>query len=89
MSFTFNVNICSDQFGPAGTSKTQMSAFIRLPAVVETTGLSKTEVYRRVAAKTFPPQRKLSPRVSVWVKDEVDAWKRRWVTNADLEDILG
>lgn len=44
----------------------------RLPQVKARTGLSRSEIYRRVAAGTFPAPCKLSERASAWVQSEVD-----------------
>lgn len=52
-------------------------SLLRLPAVVERTGLSKTEIYRRIRAGVFPPQLKRGSRTSVWPSDAVDAWIAR------------
>lgn len=46
----------------------------RLPAVRSRTGLSRSEIYRLIAANRFPRQVKLSERSSAWNAAEVDAW---------------
>lgn len=46
--------------------------FLRLPEVIKRTGLSKTEIYRRIAIGQFPKQVKLSRRVVVWPTAEID-----------------
>lgn len=48
--------------------------FLRLGEVRKVTGLSKTELYRRISAGLFPRQHRLSHRVSVWIESEVAAW---------------
>lgn len=48
--------------------------FMRIGEVIRTTGLSRTEVYRRIQRGEFPRQRRVSHRVSVWLKGEVVAW---------------
>lgn len=56
-------------------SNTQTSRrFIKRQAVEEITGLSCSEIYRRIAAGTFPPQVSLGPKSVVWVESEVNAW---------------
>lgn len=47
---------------------------LRLPKVLEKTGLSRTHLYRLVSAKQFPPSKKLSERVAVWNEADIDAW---------------
>lgn len=49
-------------------------ALIRLPSVTAATGLSRSEIYRRVSAGTFPAPTKLGPRASAWPEHEVMAW---------------
>ena len=48
---------------------------LRLPEVRDRTGLSKSEIYRRVAQKRFPAGRRISHRVTVWIESEVVAWQ--------------
>ena len=47
---------------------------LRLPAVREKTGLSRTHIYRLVRQENFPKPFNLSERVSVWNEAEIDAW---------------
>ncbi|MFC7703769.1 helix-turn-helix transcriptional regulator [Plastorhodobacter daqingensis] len=47
---------------------------LRIGEVRHVTGLSKSEIYRRVKAQVFPRPRRLSHRVSVWLKSELDNW---------------
>lgn len=48
--------------------------FIKRQEVENITGFSCTEIYRRVAAGTFPKQIALGPKCVVWVESEVLAW---------------
>lgn len=48
--------------------------FIKRQEVESITGLSCTEIYRRVAANTFPKQINLGPKCVVWIEAEVLAW---------------
>jgi len=48
--------------------------FIKLPEVRALTTLSTSEIYRRIAAGTFPTQVRLSSKSSAWVFDEVVSW---------------
>lgn len=50
------------------------SDLIRLPEVMRMTGLSKTEIYRRMNENRFPKNRKLSPRVAAWRRGDVVDW---------------
>ncbi|HFF6212256.1 MULTISPECIES: AlpA family phage regulatory protein [Stenotrophomonas] len=51
-----------------------MSRLLRLPDVKAITGLSKSSVYGLMAEGRFPPSRKITPRIAVWVAAEVEAW---------------
>jgi prophage regulatory protein len=46
----------------------------RLPAVLSRIGLSRSEVYRRIATGTFPRPIKLGGRAVVWNSVEIDQW---------------
>ena len=48
--------------------------FIKLPRVKEYTSLSTSEIYRRIAAGTFPAQITLGPKSVAWLEAEVLAW---------------
>lgn len=46
----------------------------RLPQVKARTGLSRSEIYRRVSAGDFPAPCKLGERASAWNAAEIDSW---------------
>lgn len=46
----------------------------RLPAVKARTGMSRSKIYRLVAAGDFPRPIKLGERASAWIASEIDAW---------------
>jgi prophage regulatory protein len=46
----------------------------RLPQVRARCGLSRSEIYRRIAAGDFPRPIKLGERASAWAEHEVTAW---------------
>lgn len=50
------------------------SQLVRMPTVVTQTGLSKSEIYRRIGEGTFPRPAKLGYRTAVWSADEVARW---------------
>jgi len=50
---------------------------IRLPAVLDRTGLSRSTVYRMIAEGTFPVQVKLGRHSAGWHESAID----RWVAN--------
>lgn len=47
---------------------------IRLPEVIERTGLSRTSIYRAMASGEFPRAAPLYRRGVAWPAEEVDAW---------------
>lgn len=49
---------------------------MRLPSVKNQTGLSKSEIYRRMNLGTFPKPLKLGERVVAWPAVSIDAWIR-------------
>ena len=48
--------------------------FIRLPEVLEKTGVQKTFIWDGIKKGTFPAQIKIARRVAVWLESEVDQW---------------
>lgn len=60
-----------------------MSKFIKLPAVTECTGLSKSHLYALAQKGEFPKPVKLSERSSAWVKSEVDEWINARIVSRD------
>ena len=52
----------------------QPRRFIKLCEVKTLTTLSTSELYRRIAAGTFPRQVMLGPKSAVWIEAEVMAW---------------
>jgi predicted DNA-binding transcriptional regulator AlpA len=52
-----------------------MCPFLRVKDVSSRTGISIREIWRKAASEAdFPKPRKLSPRRTVWLEDEVAAW---------------
>jgi prophage regulatory protein len=49
---------------------------IRLPTVLHKTGLSRSTVYRKMEAGTFPRNLRLSLRCAGWREAEVNDWLR-------------
>lgn len=50
---------------------------LRLPKVLEYTGLSKTQAYRLISAGDFPAPKKLSEGVSAWSLEEIESWLQK------------
>jgi prophage regulatory protein len=55
---------------------------LRLPQVKESTGLSKSSIYARIAEGTFPKQIPLGPRLVVWVESDIQNWITEQVSAA-------
>ena len=47
---------------------------LRIKAVRERTGLSAATIYRREAAGTFPPKRRMGPKMVGWYESDVGEW---------------
>jgi prophage regulatory protein len=50
------------------------TGFMRQPQVLMFVPISKSTLWRRVQAKTFPAPLKLSPRVTVWRTEDIRGW---------------
>ena len=53
---------------------TTTTSLLRLPVVRARTGLSRSSIYARVAAGTFPRPVAIGPRAVAWPSDAIDAW---------------
>lgn len=51
-----------------------MNAILRLSAVKNRTGLSRSSIYLRMHQGTFPRQISLGGRAIGWIEDEIEAW---------------
>ena len=58
----------------ATTNQTTAPRFLRLPEVLQITGMSKTFIYDRINDGTFPRQIQLGSRTVVWNEQEVTKW---------------
>lgn len=54
----------------------QQRQILKQPKVSNLTGLTKSTIYRLIAEKKFPKQRKLSEggRATGWFSDEIQSW---------------
>lgn len=48
--------------------------FLRKPEVLSRTGISRSHLYWLMTRGRFPASIPLSPRVTVWLESDVDAW---------------
>ena len=56
------------------TQTQSQGPLLRLPSVLKTTGLSKTEIYRRIKLGTFPAPLKLGARAVAWSSTSIENW---------------
>jgi prophage regulatory protein len=54
----------------------QPDRILRLNTVLDRTGLSRSTLYRKVEAGTFPHQVKIAARCAGWRESAVNAWMR-------------
>lgn len=47
---------------------------IRLPEVINLTGLSRSSIYKYISENTFPQSVSLGERACAWVESEVQEW---------------
>lgn len=47
---------------------------LRLPEVIELTGLSQTTIWRREKDGVFPQRRRLGANLVAWRSDEIEEW---------------
>lgn len=50
------------------------SKIIRLPVVIQKTGLSRSTIYLRMSKGTFPQSISLGERAIGWVEEEIEQW---------------
>ena len=65
------------------SSPQQLQLFIRLPAVLQKVGMSKSFVYDLITQDKFPKPVKVSSRISCWVAAEVEQWVQERIDARD------
>lgn len=53
-----------------------LGPLLRRPEVERETGLSRSTIYERMEAGTFPRPRRIGPRAVAWSANEIEAWKQ-------------
>ncbi|RLA44420.1 MAG: AlpA family transcriptional regulator [Gammaproteobacteria bacterium] len=56
--------------------------FLRLPTVINLTGLSKSTLYLRISQNTFPKPVSLGGRAVGFIEAEIDDWLSQQVDNS-------
>lgn len=59
---------------PASSSPTARNRLIRLSEVCDMVGLSRSTIYQRIAAGTFPPNCRVGARATRWRMADVEDW---------------
>ncbi|MGO9445766.1 MAG: helix-turn-helix transcriptional regulator [Thiobacillaceae bacterium] len=59
---------------------------LRLPAVKARTGLSRSNLYGRIASGSFPKQFSLGPRAVGWLESEIDSWVEECIAASRQQD---
>ncbi|HJW24575.1 MAG TPA: AlpA family transcriptional regulator [Rhodocyclaceae bacterium] len=54
---------------------------LRLPAVMEKTGLARSTIYALAATGSFPSPIKLGARASGWLEQEIETWLATRIAN--------
>lgn len=70
----------------ATTTNNHQARFIKHKTVKDITGLSSSEIYRRIAAGTFPKQIILGPKSVAWIESEVVAWCDQCIAESRKQD---
>ncbi|MEM6493318.1 MAG: AlpA family phage regulatory protein [Pseudomonadota bacterium] len=55
------------------------SRMIRLPEVLQTTGLSRSAFYRHVKAGIFSPSTKIGPNTVAWSEEDIERGKAKLI----------
>ena len=70
---------------PAPNLKLPDTGFLRQPQVLAFVPISKSTLWRRVQARTFPEPVKLSERVTVWRAEDIRQWIELQARGGDRE----
>lgn len=54
--------------------KKMSKILLRLPRVMEKTGLKRATIYLHIKQNTFPKQIKIGTRAVAWLESDIDAW---------------
>lgn len=58
------------------------TAILRLPAVKQRTGLSRSTIYLRISEDSFPKPVSLGGRAVGWIESEIDSWLEQQIENS-------
>lgn len=60
----------------SGAARATSAKFMRLPAVMAAVGMSRTTIYERIKAGTFPAPIQLGARSVAWDEIEIAEWQQ-------------
>ena len=64
-----------------------MAIFVlRLPAVKERTGLSRSSIYLRISNNEFPTPISLGGRAVGWLEEDIDNWLKKKIEQGRIHD---
>lgn len=69
----------------AKASMPKMKRFLRLRQVIETTGVSRSAIYRKIAASDFPRPIHIGPNSVAWSEAEILRWMDERELSRDSE----
>ena len=55
----------------------EVTKFMRMPAVIEATGKARQTIYDNMKAGTFPQAVRIGPRSIAWDAEEIAAWQKK------------
>ncbi|EOV9068437.1 TPA: helix-turn-helix transcriptional regulator [Morganella morganii] len=67
---------------------TSKATLIRLPTVLQRTGLCKAWIYKLMAADKFPQSVKIGTRSIAFVESEVDAWVANKIAESRAGEVV-
>ena len=74
-----HMNVNQLDFSNCGKDLRLKYRMMRLPEVKKITGLSRSTIYFRIAAGTFPKQVPLGGRAVGWLENEIQEWVERQI----------
>lgn len=61
---------------PTNSHDQVQTVFLRMPSVMQLTGLGRSTIYRLMANYQFPRPVRLGARAVAWRRSELDAWSQ-------------
>ena len=59
-----------------------VTSILRLPAVKQRTGLSRSTIYLRISEDSFPKPVSLGGRAVGWIESEINSWLEQQIENS-------